>query len=82
MEVGDSGDELGDVSMMMGESKVELVVVGDESVDSEAADMLSRGKKDSGSGDASDGYRVVVVGAADDVVAVVVPPGISLPFLS
>lgn len=44
IEVGDSGDELGDVSMMIGESKVELLVVGDESVDSEVAEMLSRGK--------------------------------------
>lgn len=44
MEVGDSGDELGDGSTMMGESKVELVVVGDESVDSEAMEKYSRGK--------------------------------------
>ena len=35
VELGDSGDELGDGSVMDGESKVELVVVGDESVDSE-----------------------------------------------
>jgi hypothetical protein len=34
-ELGDSGDELGDGSVMDGESKVELVVVGDESVESE-----------------------------------------------
>jgi hypothetical protein len=35
VELGDSGDELGDGSVMDGESKVELVVVGDESVESE-----------------------------------------------
>jgi hypothetical protein len=35
VELGDSGDELGDGSVIDGESKVELVVVGDESVDSE-----------------------------------------------
>lgn len=43
MEVGDSGEELGDGSTMIGESKVELVVVGDESVDSEAIEIYSRG---------------------------------------
>ena len=35
VEFGDSGDELGDGSVMDGESKVEIVVVGDESVESE-----------------------------------------------
>lgn len=65
IEVGDSGEELGDVSMMIGESKVELLVVGEESVDSDVAEMLSRGRKESGSGDASEGYRAVVV--VDDV---------------
>jgi len=35
VELGDSGDELGDGSVMDGESKVEFVVVGDESVESE-----------------------------------------------
>ena len=35
VELGDSGEELGDGSVMDGESKVELVVVGDESVESE-----------------------------------------------
>lgn len=68
IEVGDSGEELGEVSMMIGESKVELLVVGDESVDSEVAEMLSRGRKESGSGDASEGYRAVaVVVVVDDV---------------
>lgn len=42
-DVGDSGDELGDGSTMIGESKVELVVVGEESVDSEATETYSRG---------------------------------------
>lgn len=67
IEVGDSGEELGDVSMIIGESKVELLVVGEESVDSEVAEMLSRGRKESGSGDASEGYRAVVVVVVDDV---------------
>ncbi|DAA78387.1 TPA_exp: hypothetical protein A8136_4363 [Trichophyton benhamiae CBS 112371] len=53
IEVGDSGDELGDVSMMIGESKVELLV-------------------ESGSGDASEGYRAVVVVVVVVVVDVVV----------
>ena len=35
VEFGDSGEELGDGSVMDGESKVETVVVGDESVESE-----------------------------------------------
>ncbi|KAJ9343840.1 hypothetical protein DTO027B6_3665 [Paecilomyces variotii] len=43
MDEGDSGDELGDVSVTEGESKVETVVVGDESVDSDVTDeTLSR----------------------------------------
>lgn len=42
-EEGDSGEELGEASVIVGESNVELVVVGDESVDSEALEMLSRG---------------------------------------
>ena len=33
---GDSGDELGEGSVKADESAVEIVVVGDESVDSEA----------------------------------------------
>lgn len=40
---GDSGDELGDGSVRADESAVEMVVVGDESVDSDACvDVLSR----------------------------------------
>jgi hypothetical protein len=39
-EVGDSGDELGEVSVMEVVSKVEMVVVGEESADSD--EMLSR----------------------------------------
>jgi hypothetical protein len=35
VEFGDSGDELGDGSVMDGESKVDIVVVGDESVESD-----------------------------------------------
>lgn len=43
IEVGDSGEELGEVSVADGESNVEMVVVGDESVDSDATDdMLCR----------------------------------------
>lgn len=43
IETGDSGDELGDGSVRADESAVEMVVVGDESVDSEACvDVLSR----------------------------------------
>ena len=43
MMTGDSGDELGDGSVRADESAVEIVVVGDESVDSEACvDVLSR----------------------------------------
>ena len=34
-DVGDSGEELGDASEIRGESKVEVVVVGEESVESE-----------------------------------------------
>jgi hypothetical protein len=34
-EFGDSGDELGDGSVMDGESKVDIVVVGDDSVESD-----------------------------------------------
>jgi predicted site-specific integrase-resolvase len=42
-EVGDSGEELGVVSAIEAESNVEIVVVGDESVDSELVEeMLSR----------------------------------------
>ena len=42
-EVGDSGEELGVVSVTEAESKVDMVVVGDESVDSELVEeMLSR----------------------------------------
>jgi hypothetical protein len=40
---GDSGDELGEVSVTTGESNIEIVVVGEESVDSDGIDeMLSR----------------------------------------
>jgi hypothetical protein len=42
-EVGDSGEELGVVSVTEPESNVDMVVVGEESVDSELVeDMLSR----------------------------------------
>lgn len=44
-ELGESGEEVGDVSAMIGESNIELVVVGEESVDSEAVEMLSRGNR-------------------------------------
>jgi len=36
METGDSGDELGDGSVSEEESTVEIVVVGEESVESDA----------------------------------------------
>jgi hypothetical protein len=40
---GDSGDELGDGSDIVEESMVDIVVVGDESVESDACvDVLSR----------------------------------------
>ena len=43
IDVGDSGDELGDVSEVIGESKVETVVVGEESADPEVTEeTLSR----------------------------------------
>jgi len=43
MEDGDSGEELGEVSGAEGESKVEIVVVGEESVEPEVMDeTLSR----------------------------------------
>lgn len=43
MTTGDSGDELGDGSVRAEESAVDIVVVGDESVDSEfCVDVLSR----------------------------------------
>ncbi len=35
VDVGDSGDELGEGSVTEGESKVDMVVVGEESVESE-----------------------------------------------
>lgn len=38
---GDSGDELGEGSDMEEESTVEMVVVGEESVDSDVVDVLS-----------------------------------------
>lgn len=42
IEIGDSGDELGDGSVNDEESAVEMVVVGEESVESEACvDVLS-----------------------------------------
>jgi|SRR5271156_3635663 len=41
MDVGDSGEELGDGSVVTeGESKVEAVVVGDESVESEVREFM------------------------------------------
>jgi hypothetical protein len=43
MVIGDSGDVLGDLSVIEAESTVETVVVGDESFDSDAdVDVLSR----------------------------------------
>lgn len=43
IEVGDSGDEFGEVSEVIGESNVETVVVGDESADPDVTEeMLSR----------------------------------------
>lgn len=43
MVTGDSGDELGEGSVREDESAVDMVVVGDESVDSDAwVDVLSR----------------------------------------
>lgn len=43
MADGDSGDELGEMSPPPGESKGEMVVVGDDSVDAEVMDeTLSR----------------------------------------
>lgn len=49
-EVGDSGEELGEGSVTEAESSVEIVVVGDESVDSELADaILPRCRKGGGS---------------------------------
>jgi len=42
-EIGDSGDELGDGSVMDGEPNVDTVVVGEESVESEVTEVaLSR----------------------------------------
>lgn len=42
-EVGDSGDELGEGSVIEDESKVDMVVVGEESVDAELTEVtLSR----------------------------------------
>lgn len=40
IDEGESGDELGEVSVPVGESNVEMVLVGDESVDSEASDEM------------------------------------------
>lgn len=49
MEEGDSGEELGEVSAADGESKVEMVVVGEDSVEAEATDeTLSRCRNGSG----------------------------------
>lgn len=42
MEDGDSGEELGEVSGAEGESKVDIVVVGEESEDEVIEDTLSR----------------------------------------
>lgn len=39
--MGDSGDELGEGSDIEDESMVDMVVVGDESVESEVVDVLS-----------------------------------------
>lgn len=42
IEIGDSGEELGEGSVSEDESTVDMVVVGDESVESEACvDVLS-----------------------------------------
>lgn len=43
MTEGDSGEELGEISPPEGESKGEMVVVGEDSVEAEAVeDILSR----------------------------------------
>lgn len=43
MAEGDSGDELGDISPVEGESKGDIVVVGDDSVEADVTDdTLSR----------------------------------------
>lgn len=47
LEVADSGDDEGEASMIKGESKVELVVVGEDSVESEVMEVtLSRWCRD------------------------------------
>ena len=40
MDVADSGEEDAELSDTMGESKVELLVVGDDSVDSENNELM------------------------------------------
>jgi hypothetical protein len=43
VEVADSGDDEGEASMIRGESKVELVVVGEDSVEADVMEVtLSR----------------------------------------
>jgi len=47
LEVADSGEEEGEASMIKGESKVEFVVVGEESVEAEVMEVtLSRWCRD------------------------------------
>lgn len=68
MDVGDSGEELGDVSAPEGESKVEMVVVGEESVDADVIDeMLSRCLKGRGRRDV---LTVTLVGTSRGLTAV------------
>lgn len=47
LEVADSGEEEGEASMIKGESKVEFVVVGEDSVEADVMEVtLSRWCKD------------------------------------
>jgi hypothetical protein len=69
MDVGDSGEELGDVSGAEGESNVEMVVVGEESVEADVIDeMLSRCWKGRGRRDV---LTVTLVGTLRGLTAVV-----------
>lgn len=66
MDGGDSGEELGEVSGTEVVSKVEMVVVGEESVDSDAAEeTLSRCWKER-QGSAAEAVLLVVAGCAGE----------------
>jgi hypothetical protein len=72
--VGDSGEELGDVSVTDGESNVEMVVVGDESVDSDVIDeTLCRCTKGRGPDGTSLGRSFTVCESFSDVNVSVLP---------